>query len=88
MARQRRYVPLNVYLNSRLVGQLRRDLAGAIAFQYDVEWLEWEHALPVSLSMPLREDVYTGTPVLAVFENLLPDNGEHRRRKGQTPTAC
>jgi len=80
MARQRRYVPLNVYLNSRLVGQLRRDLAGAIAFQYDADWLAWEHALPVSLSMPLREDAYTGTPVLAVFENLLPDNGELRRR--------
>jgi serine/threonine-protein kinase HipA len=80
MARQRRYVPLNVYLNSRLVGQLRRDLAGAIAFQYDAGWLAWEHALPVSLSLPLREDAYTGTPVLAVFENLLPDNGELRRR--------
>ena len=80
MARQRRYVPLNVYLNSRLVGQLQRDPAGAIAFQYDAGWLAWEHALPVSLSLPLREDAYTGTPVLAVFENLLPDNGELRRR--------
>jgi hypothetical protein len=30
MARQRRYIPLYVYLNRRLVGQLRRDLAGAI----------------------------------------------------------
>jgi serine/threonine-protein kinase HipA len=80
MARQRRYVPLNVYLNSRLVGQLRRDLAGAIAFQYDVGWLAWEHALPVSLSLPLRDNAYTGMPVLAVFENLLPDNGELRRR--------
>ncbi len=80
MARQRRYIPLNVYLNSRLVGQLRRNLAGAIAFQYGADWLTWPHALPVSLSMPLREDAYTGTPVLAVFENLLPDNEELRRR--------
>jgi len=80
MARQLRYIPLNVYLNSRLVGQLRRDPAGAIAFQYDARWLEWPHALPVSLSLPQREAAYTGTPVLAVFENLLPDNGELRRR--------
>jgi len=80
MARQPRYVPLNVYLNSRLVGQLRRDPAGAIAFQYDAGWLAWQHALPVSLSLPLREAAYTGTPVLAVFENLLPDNVELRRR--------
>jgi serine/threonine-protein kinase HipA len=67
-------------LNSRLVGQLRRDLAGAIAFQYDAGWLAWPHTLPVSLSLPLREAAYTGEPVLAVFENLLPDNGELRRR--------
>jgi HipA-like protein len=80
MARQPRYVPLNVYLNSRLVGQLRRDPAGAITFQYDTDWLAWPHTLPVSLSLPLREAAYTGTPVLAVFENLLPDNGELRRR--------
>ena len=80
MARQPRYVPLNVFLNSRLVGQLRRDLAGAIAFQYDADWLAWPHTLPVSLSLPLREAAYTGTPVLAVFENLLPDNLDLRRR--------
>jgi len=80
MARKPRYVPLNVYLNSRLVGQLRRDPAGAIAFQYDADWLAWPHTLPVSLSLPLREGAYTGTPVLAVFENLLPDDGELRRR--------
>lgn len=80
MARQPRYVPLSVYLNSRLVGQLRRDPAGAIAFQYDADWLAWPHTLPVSLSLPLREAAYTGTQVLAVFENLLPDSGELRRR--------
>ncbi len=79
MARQPRYVPLNVYLNSRLVGQLRRDAAGGIAFQYDNGWLAWAHTLPVSLSLPLREAAYTGTSVLAVFENLLPDNGDLRR---------
>lgn len=80
MARQPRYVPLSVYLNSRLVGQLRRDPAGAIAFQYDADWLAWPHTLPVSLSLPMREAAYTGTQVLAVFENLLPDSGELRRR--------
>jgi serine/threonine protein kinase HipA of HipAB toxin-antitoxin module len=29
---------------------------------------------------PLREDRYVGDPVLAVFENLLPDNADIRRR--------
>ena len=47
--------PLNVFLNSRLVGQLRREISGAISFQYDPAWLEWQFVLPVSLSLPLRE---------------------------------
>lgn len=80
MARRRSYEPLHVYLNSRLVGQLRRERSGAIEFQYDAEWLSWQHALPVSLSLPLREDPYSGAPVLAVFENLLPDNDTLRSR--------
>jgi serine/threonine-protein kinase HipA len=80
MARSRRYHPLNVYLNSRLVGQLRRESSGAIEFQYDDGWLAWPHTLPVSLSLPLREESYTGAPVLAVFENLLPDNDAVRNR--------
>jgi len=36
--------------------------------------------LTVSLSLPLREARYTGRPVIAVFDNLLPDNDEIRRR--------
>lgn len=75
-----RYEPLSVFLNSRMVGQLRRDVSGAITFQYDPSWLEWESVLPVSLSLPLREQAYSGAPVMAVFDNLLPDN-DHLRRQ-------
>src|SRR5215469_3834741 len=75
-----RYEPLNVFLNSRLVGHLRRETSGAISFQYDRSWLEWEFALPVSLSLPLREQAYTGAPVIAVFDNLLPDSLDLRRK--------
>ena len=71
---------LNVFLNSRLVGQLRRGSSGAITFQYDRSWTEWESALPVSLSLPIREQPYAGAPVLAVCENLLPDNDSLRRQ--------
>ena len=80
MSRRARYEPLNVFLNSRLVGQLRRETSGAISFQYDRPWLEWQPALPVSLSLPLREQPSVGAPVLAVFENLLPDNDSLRRQ--------
>src|ERR1700682_731387 len=74
MPRRVRYEPLNVFLNSRLVGQLRREPSGAISFQYDHSWIEWPQAIPVSLSLPVREQAYTGAPVIAVFENLLHDN--------------
>jgi serine/threonine-protein kinase HipA len=74
------YEPLNVFLNSRTVGQLRRELSGAISFQYDSSWLDWEFVMPVSLSLPLRKQAYSGAPVVAVFDNLLPDNDDLRRK--------
>jgi serine/threonine-protein kinase HipA len=80
MARPRTRIPLNVFLNGRLIGQLRRETNGAIDFKYDAEWLAWEHAIPVSLSLPLSERRYGGDAVVAVFDNLLPDNDDIRRR--------
>lgn len=80
MARKRKRIPLNVFLNGRLVGRSRREASGAINFQYDSSWLSWEHALPVSLSLSLREDRFVGDPVIVVFDNLLPDNETARRR--------
>ncbi len=80
MGRRKSYKPLNVFLNGRLVGQLLRESSGAISFAYAQEWLAWESTLPLSLSLPLREDRYVGAPVIAVFENLLPDNESIRRR--------
>jgi serine/threonine-protein kinase HipA len=80
MGRRPVHAPLSVYLNARLVGQLRRESSGAIDFKYDPVWLAWKPAIPVSVSLPLREDRYIGDPVLAVFDNLLPDNDYIRRR--------
>lgn len=80
MPRRARYEPLNIFLNSRQVGQLRRETSGAISFQYDRSWVDWESALPISLSLPIREQSYVGAPVLAVFENLLPDSDALRRQ--------
>jgi len=80
MPRRRQYEPLRVLLNNRLVGHLTKEPSGAVTFRYDDSWLTWEHALPVSLSLPLREDAYRGEPVIAVFDNLLPDAESLRRR--------
>jgi serine/threonine-protein kinase HipA len=80
MARSRTHVPLGVFLNGRRVGRLRKEASGSIDFQYDGSWLKWEHTFPISLSLPLREDRYVGTSVIAVFDNLLPDSNPIRRR--------
>lgn len=80
MARRKTGVSLNVFLNSRLVGRLERATSGAISFHYAASWLEWDKALPVSLSLPLRESRLTGSAVTAYLDNLLPD-GEPVRRK-------
>lgn len=80
MPRRRRHAPLRVYLNNRLVGHLTKESGGATSFRYHESWLAWGNAIPVSLSLPLREDSYRGAPVAAVFENLLPDSEALRRR--------
>lgn len=80
MPRRRSHAPLLTFLNDRLVGRLAKETSGAIEFKYDPDWLAWEHALPVSLSLPLRETRYIGMRVGAVFENLLPDSTPIRKR--------
>jgi serine/threonine-protein kinase HipA len=79
MPRRRTHAPLQVCLNNHLVGRLTKDPGGALGFRYDESWLGWDSAIPVSLSLPLRDDAYRGAPVTAVFENLLPDSETLRR---------
>jgi len=80
MGRRKSHRPLNVLMNNRLVGQLSKEASGAIRFAYDQTWLDWEDAIPVSLSLPFQKRPFTGGPVAAVFENLLPDSDAIRRR--------
>lgn len=83
MPRPRRSHSLGVFLNGRLVGHLGREANGGIDFRYDPGWLNWNSSFPVSLSLPLREDRHIGAPVIAVFDNLLPDNDAVRRRMAE-----
>lgn len=80
MPRRAAHQPLRVFMNGRPVGVLLKEPGGAIAFGYDESWLGAENAIPVSLSLPLREDLFKGLVVSAVFENLLPDSEALRRR--------
>lgn len=80
MARRKTHQPLDVLINGRRVGRLEKASTGAISFQYDAEWLGWEHRFAVSLSLPLTPAAYRGAEVAAVFDNLLPDRDAVRRR--------
>jgi len=80
MPRHKTHPPLHVLINNRLVGRLRKEANGAVSFQYHQTWLDWAPAFAISLSLPLRESTYSGEPVVAVFDNLLPDNPNVRRR--------
>jgi serine/threonine-protein kinase HipA len=80
MARSRKHAPLDVLINGRLVGHLSKETGGAIGFQYAQPWLDWDPAFAISLSLPMRETPYKGQEVAAVFDNLLPDNLDIRKR--------
>lgn len=79
MARRSLAQRLVVYLNARRVGLLERAANGAVFFSYDQDWLAWEHAMPVSISLPLSDQTWRGPEVINVFENLLPDAERVRR---------
>ena len=79
MARPRS-TTLKVCLNGRHVGALRRAGNGAVTFAYEASWLTWEHSFPISISMPLREEIYSGDAVSNVFGNLLPDAPSVRKQ--------
>jgi len=80
MPRRPAYQPLRVFMNGQAVGVLRKEPGGEIVFGYEESWLAEQNAVPVSLSLPLREDAFKGAVVAAVFENLLPDSEALRRR--------
>lgn len=73
MGRRAAHAPLDVFVNGRLIGQLHKAASGAIGFDYADAWLAWEHAFPLSLSLPLTTRSHGGAAVQAVFDNLLPD---------------
>jgi serine/threonine-protein kinase HipA len=68
---------LSVYLHNSLAGQLWLDDTSRLSFQYDPVFLEDRDAIPLSLSLPLREEPYINDTPRPFFSNLLPE-GEIR----------
>ena len=64
---------LIVGMNSKKVGELSQSSSGGLYFQYSEEWINSSANFPISLRLPVREDVYSGDSVQFYFDNLLPD---------------
>lgn len=80
MPRKRSRKELYIAMKGEPVGTLHRASGGALVFQYAESWLRSDQATPISLSMPLSPNPYRDPTVSNFFENLLPDDGEIRRR--------
>ncbi|RJR43782.1 MAG: type II toxin-antitoxin system HipA family toxin [Desulfobacteraceae bacterium] len=64
---------LEVYMRDHLVGHLWLDERNRFVFQYSLSWLQHEHAAPLSLSLPMREESYADDTARPFFSNLLPE---------------
>jgi serine/threonine-protein kinase HipA len=69
---------LNVYWESRLVGELIQDGA-RLSFRYDESYRSQSAVLPLSRHLPLRDTVFDDSATRAFFANLLPE-GDIRRQ--------
>jgi len=69
---------LDVFLERKLAGHLYLDEKRRFVFQYDPEWLSDPGAVPLSISLPLRLEIYDNDIVRPFFANLLPE-GEIKR---------
>jgi len=74
---------LYVHYEAQLVGELKRDENLVLSFKYDQDWLNSSNNFPLSLAMPLSEEVFSNAITLSFFENLMPE-GEVRHHLEQT----
>jgi len=69
---------LSVYYDRELVGQLIQDDGGQMTFQYDKDWLTKPEPIPLSRSLPLREELYMQKDCRAFFGGTLPEEGNRK----------
>lgn len=70
-----------VWFERARVGTLTKASDGGVSFSYDPAWLAAETAFPVASALSLTQADWKGDPVVAAFDNLLPDaEGELREK--------
>lgn len=77
---KRKYRQLHVMMNGLSVGILQQKTSNVLSFSYQDSWLNTPEARPISLSLPLSNEIYQGDKVYNFFDNLLPDNPQVRAR--------
>lgn len=60
-------------MTGELIGHLREDGGGAMAFAYSHSWLGRGDAVPLASNLPLDEQWHDGEAVTTYFDNLLPE---------------
>lgn len=80
MGRKHQGAELFVFMNGEKVGLLSRAPSGKLEFRYEAGWLISKAGRPLSLSMPMAAQTYSGDVVENYFDNLLPDSQPIRNR--------
>jgi serine/threonine-protein kinase HipA len=61
-----------VYCNNIFAGTLR-ELEEGFSFQYDLNYLNYFNAKPISLTLPLQQKAFTSKPLFPFFDGLIPE---------------
>jgi serine/threonine-protein kinase HipA len=64
---------LDVYLRDQKVRRFWLDERRRFVFQYEAEWIRQKGAVPLSLHLPLRAEIYPDDQSRPFFSNLLPE---------------
>jgi len=67
---------LDVYLHKDFAGHLIQDEGGQMVFDYAESWLEKPGACPLSQSLPLRKERFTGKECRGFFAGILPEESK------------
>lgn len=61
-----------VFVDGTFAGILTEE-AGGFSFEYDKAYLESDNALPVSLTLPLRQERFESKTMFSFFDGLIPE---------------
>jgi serine/threonine-protein kinase HipA len=64
---------LKIYYRDNLIGYLWKNEISEFVFEYSKEWLDYDQAFPLSVRLPLHNQIFDGDISRSFFSNLLPE---------------